>query len=173
MIHTICFWNKPTINNIFFFGWLVGWFVCATNGNHYKRNTNIGPNNYKLLMQRIHKLLPFSIKGITFIRNLQHFGMQFHAHSTRLKTTLHFRIMFVIIGFFFIIRIIIVTPWAHHCHLSLSLSLSHITIGGWCVTPWPCHLHLKKKKKKVFEGKRRIMEIHSFISPCKNIIFSK
>jgi hypothetical protein len=28
MIHTICFWNKPTINNIFFLvGWLVGLFV--------------------------------------------------------------------------------------------------------------------------------------------------
>jgi len=72
MIHTICFWNKPTVNNIFFLvGWLVGLFVQPM--EIITKETQTWVQTIKLLMQRIHKLLRFSIKGITFIRNLQHF----------------------------------------------------------------------------------------------------
>ncbi len=102
IFHTFCFWNKPlATNNILFF---LGWLGCLCNQRKLlqKKHEHGSKQTIKLLMQRIHNRIRFSIQGITCIRGfLQHFRMQFQVYNTKnSKTTLHFRIMFAIIGFF-------------------------------------------------------------------------
>jgi len=90
--------------------------------------------------------------------------MQFQAHNTKLKATLHFRIMFVIIGFF---------ESFYSCNyckslspplpsLSLSLSLTHPNTIGGGVSHCGLAIYILKKKKYLKAKEELWKFIHLF-----------